>query len=429
VNLTKKQRQAVYYLKDKTTTELLFGGGAGGGKTALGCLWLMEMCTNYPGTRWLMGRAKLKTLKETTLNTFFELSSILKISDEFNYNSHSGTIIFNNASEILLKDLFLYPSDPEFDSLGSLEITGAFIDEANQITSKAKNIVKSRIRYKLKEYDLTPKLLLTCNPSKNWVYNEFYKPDKIGTLPTYRKFIQSLLTDNKYISEHYATNLMTLDDNSKQRLLHGNWDYDNDPTTLITQESISNLYSNDYVTEGNKYIIADIARYGSDKAIVTVWDGLILTDKIVLPISSTVEIQNAINALRVKHKVQLSRVLCDEDGVGGGVVDSLHCKGFKNGGKPKNKAYYNNKTECGYKLAEMISNIWIKCELQENEIEAINQELGQLKTYDIDKDGKLRILPKDKIKDNIGRSPDWLDCFIMRMWFEIHPSDYAYSVL
>lgn len=424
MNLTDKQKNAVYYLKDKITTELLFGGGAGGGKSALGCLWLMEMCTNYPGTRWLMGRAKLKTLKETTLNTFFELASILNVSSQFDYNSQSGVMTFTNKSEILLKDLFLYPSDPEFDSLGSLEITGGFIDEANQITVKAKNIVKSRIRYKLKEFNLIPKLLLTCNPSKNWVYNEFYKPDQIKTLPPYRKFIQSLLTDNKYISEHYEANLKTLDDNSKERLLYGNWEYSNDPTALIDYESIKNLYSNDYVKDGVMYIIADIARYGSDKAVITVWSGLILIDRVSFDISSTTKIQNTINALRVKYKVQLSKVLCDEDGVGGGVVDSLHCKGFKNGGKPSDKAYYNNKTECGYKLAEMINSIWIKCELEQPEIEAINQELGMLKTYESDKDGKLRILPKEKIKDFIGRSPDWLDCFIMRMWFEIHSGEY-----
>jgi hypothetical protein len=48
----------------------------------------------------------------------------------------------------------------------------------------------------------------------------------------------------------------------------------------------------------------------------------------------------------------------------------------------------------------------------------IKQELTMLKTYESDKDGKLRILPKEKIKEVIGRSPDWLDIFIMRMFFE-----------
>jgi len=86
MKLLLKQEHAVYYLKDKETKEILYGGAAGGGKSALGVLWIIEQCQAYPGTRWLIGRSKLKTLKETTLNTFFELTSNLKLSKEYNYN-------------------------------------------------------------------------------------------------------------------------------------------------------------------------------------------------------------------------------------------------------------------------------------------------------------------------------------------------------
>ena len=173
MELLQKQSNAVYFLKDKTTKEVLYGGAAGGGKSALGVLWLIEQSQNYPGTRWLMGRAKLKTLKETTLNTFFDLASQLKIIDQFSFNGQNGVIYWKNGSEILLKDLYSYPADPNFDSLGSLEITGAFIDECNQISYKAWQIVTSRIRYKLNEYNLTPKILGSCNPAKNWTYSKF----------------------------------------------------------------------------------------------------------------------------------------------------------------------------------------------------------------------------------------------------------------
>ena len=44
-----------------------------------------------------------------------------------------------------------------------------------------------------------------------------------------------------------------------------------------------------------------------------------------------------------------------------------------------------------------------------------------LNTYQSDKDCKLQILPKNKIKDIIGRSPDWLDTFIMRMYYLVKP--------
>ena len=146
---TRTQEQAIKYLFDNTTNDILFGGAAGGGKSYIGCSWLILLCLKYPATRFLMGRSKLDNLKKTTLNTFFEVCGKWGITSgkHFNFNAGSNIIKFYNDSEILLKDLFHYPADPNYDSLGSLEITGAFIDEANQITEKAKNIVNSRIRY------------------------------------------------------------------------------------------------------------------------------------------------------------------------------------------------------------------------------------------------------------------------------------------
>jgi hypothetical protein len=76
----------------------------------------------------------------------------------------------------------------------------------------------------------------------------------------------------------------------------------------------------------------------------------------------------------------------------------------------------------------MEGKIWIKRELPDREIEMIHQELGRLKTYKSDKDGKLRILPNEKIKEHIGCSPDWLDVFIMRMWFELQAKQPCHQV-
>ena len=178
--LTTKQGKALKYLTDKQTTEVLYGGAAGGGKSYLGCAWIIWLCSEYDGIRCLIGRSKLTALKTTTLNTFFEVCKQwgLKADLHYKFNAGSNIITFYNGSEVLLKDLFQYPSDRNFDSLGSLEITAAFVDEVSQITEKAKQILGSRIRYKLDKYNLTPKLLLTCNPTKGWVYNSFYKPQK-----------------------------------------------------------------------------------------------------------------------------------------------------------------------------------------------------------------------------------------------------------
>jgi hypothetical protein len=283
------------------------------------------------------------------------------------------------------------------------------------------NLSASVGRWKNTEYNLKRKILMTCNPNKGFAYNNFYLPFKNGTLPAHRKFITALPSENKYLTKDYLEALDRLPENERQRLKLGNWEYDEDPSTMIDIDVINNMFTNIYVNPDKKIIVADIARYGSDRAIITVWDGLILIDYVIFAISSMVEIQNAINALRIRHKIQLMDILVDEDGIGGGIVDNLKCKGFLNNGKPFNDHYQNLKSECGYKLAELAGQIWIKCDLPEKEIEMIKQEIGMLKTFASDKDGKLRILPKEKIKSFIGRSPDWLDVFIMRMFFNIKP--------
>ena len=71
MELTIKQTKALDYLEDKVTNEVLFGGGAGGAKSVLGCYWQLKNRLKYPGTRSIIGRSKLKTLKETTLQSFF----------------------------------------------------------------------------------------------------------------------------------------------------------------------------------------------------------------------------------------------------------------------------------------------------------------------------------------------------------------------
>jgi hypothetical protein len=427
-----KQEHAVYYLKDNITKEILYGGAAGGGKSALGVLWLIEQCQTYPATRWLMGRSKLKTLKETTLNTFFELTSNLKLSTSYNYNSQTGVITWTNGSEILLKDLYSYPADPNFDSLGSLEITGAFIDECNQISFKAWQIVTSRIRYKLNEYNLTPKILGTCNPAKNWTYSKFYIPTAAGTINETRKFIQSLPTDNPNLPPSYLDSLLALDENSKQRLYYGNWEFDNDPARLIDFDKIQNIFTNDFVDAGDMYISADIARYGSDKMVILVWSGFRVIEIFTLDKSSITETAEAIKSLMNKHRVPLSNVVADEDGVGGGVVDIVRCKGFVNNSKAlkeenNNVEYQNLKTQCYYKLAELIQSnkLFIDCNNADIQ-DTICKELEQVKRDKIDQDGKLRILPKDKVKELIGHSPDYSDALAMRFYFDLKQTFFTF---
>ena len=419
---TKTQKECLNYLFDNKTKEVLFGGAAGGGKSWVGVSYLILMAIKYPKTRYLMGRSKLDALKKTTLNTFFEVCTAwnLKAIEDYTFNGSSNVITFYNGSEIILKDLFLYPSDRNFDSLGSLEITSAFIDEANQITEKAKNVVASRLRYKLDENGLIPKMLMTCNPAKNWVYSEYYRPAKDKTIKPYRKFIQSLVGDNTYISKHYEKQLFELDELSKQRLLYGNWEYDVTNDSLIEYDAILSLFNQKGI-EGDKYITCDVARFGVDKTVIMLWQGLHIRYVRTLLKSAVNDVVDEIKKLQQENQVNLTNIIVDEDGVGGGVVDYLRCRGFVNNSKPlKNENYQNLKTQCYYKLADLINKgqIGISCS-DVNVKNSIIEECEQVRTKDADKDNKLQIIPKDTVKAILGRSPDYSDALAMRMFYEI----------
>jgi hypothetical protein len=384
----------------------------------------------YPNTRGLIGRAVLKTLKETTLVSFFQVAKLqgLEAGKHYKYNGQMSQIELFNGSVILLKDLYAYPSDPNFDELGSLEITDAFIDEANQIEDKARNIIKSRIRYQLDENELIPKVLYTCNPAKNWTYSEFYKPQVDNTIAPNKRFVASLIDDNPFISKHYKENLLTLDTVSKERLLFGNWEYSNDPSTLIDYDKILDAFNSSYIPTGSRYISCDVARFGSDSTVIGIWDGY----RVKLHQyqgKSVVEVAEIIKQYQAEFQIPNSQVVVDSDGVGGGVADMIQgCKNFVNNSSPlenpitRQKENFDNlKSQCYYKLAEYINDNKIFINATGTIKEKIIQELEQVKQKAVDNDGKKGIIPKDKVKALIGRSPDFSDCLAMRMVFEYTP--------
>lgn len=423
--LLKKQNLAIKYLNDKDITEVLYGGAAGGGKSFLGCLWILERATKLDGTRWLIGRSKLDALKKTTLKTLFDVMKMCGVIpiQHYKYNQQDKVITFYNGSEIILKDLFTYPSDPNFDSLGSLEITGGFIDECNQVDEKAKNVVRSRIRYKLREYNITPKLFMTCNPAKGWVYDTFYKPDKDNSLKPYRKFIQALVTDNTHIDPSYIESLKQLDEASKQRLLYGNWDYDDDLAKLFPYDEILNAFANSGINGGEKYITADIARFGDDATVICTWNGWRLEDIRTIDKSDLTEVAKVIREISTSRGIPMSKVVCDENGLGGGVIDMLRCEGFVNNAKPlkvdgKEENYANLKSQCFFRLAKKISDREVFLNAGKYSTK-ISEELSLIRQKDMDKDGKTAVEGKDKLKAILGRSPDFADAIMMRVYFDL----------
>jgi phage terminase large subunit len=424
-----KQIEALHHLSSDSDAEIvLYGGSAGSGKSWLGCRWQIMRRLRYPQTRGLIGRSKLDTLKKTTLRTFFEVCGQLNMvsGKHYTFNGQSNIISFYNGSEIILKDLFAYPSDPNYDSLGSLEITDFFIDEVAQVTKKAVDIVTSRVRYKLNEYELRPKGLMSCNPSRGWLYNEFYQPYKDGTLPHYRVFVPALPGDNTHLPDTYLDTLARLPEQDRKRLRDGDWDYDESIDRIYNVDDLLRCFRNEMMP-GEKYITADIARLGKDRTVIAYWEGMTLVSLTILRRARTDEVVNKVREVMAQKQVPLKNVIADEDGVGGGVVDALKCRGFINGSRAVHPDRYTNlKSECYYRLGEVVeqNKITFICGYRDE----IVKELDLIRRRNPDGDGKLSVTGKEEIARLHGFSPDLADAIMMRMYFELRPNYGTYSV-
>lgn len=428
----KKQEEALELLTDDESEEILYGGAAGGAKSWTGCVWLLFMCLLYPGSKWFIGREELKRITESTLITFFKVAKAYKV-ESFKYNGKNNYIQFQNGSRIDLLELKYLPRDPLYERFGSTEYTGGWIEEGGEINFGAYDVLRTRCgRHYNDKYGIRAKIFITCNPKKNWLYHEFYKPFIKGELKTgLKKFLQAFVQDNPFIESGYIARLRrTKDKAKKERLLKGNWDYDDNPYALCGYDDIAGVFENDHIKkEPKKYITADVARFGSDAARIGVWEDWELIEVLSFDISKTTEIQAAIDALRVKYGIAKHDCIADEDGVGGGVVDNCGIQGFMNNSKPfkekitdKSKEvpnYDNLQTQCLFGLAEKINKneVYISADLSTEEIEMIIEELGTIERDSSDLK-KLSVTKKAKIKENIGRSPDWRDLMLMRKYFD-----------
>jgi len=412
-----KQKEALSYLAiDNECRQLLYGGSAGSGKSFLGCDWQIKRRLKYPGTRGLIGRAELKKLRLSTMATFFELCTKYNLiaGKHFTYNGQDHVINWYNGSQIILMDLADMPSDPDFGRFGSLEITDYFVDEASEVTEKCINILNSRVRYKL--INDNPKGLLTCNPHKGWLYREFFDAQRNGSIRKDRRFIQALPTDNPHISPVYIESLQMLPDIDRKRLLEGDWDYDETKDRLYEYDDLLRCFRPS-TTLGDKFITADIARMGDDRTVIIVWNNLHAEKFVVLKHKPINEVVDTINDLIKNHNVRLSNVLTDEDGIGGGVVDFIRCKGFLNGSKAVRDNYMNLKCDCYFKLGELISSNAITFESTYKD--TIVKELEMIRREKIDSDGKLRVTNKEDLKKRHGISPDFADAIMMRAFYEL----------
>jgi hypothetical protein len=317
--------------------------------------------------------------------------------------------------------------------------------------------LKTRIgRCNNDKYNILRKLFITANPKKNWLYTDFYNPSLRNTLKPNQKFLPCLVTDNPFIEKNYIEALeSTTNEANLQRLRFGNWDYESNPNALISSESIMEFIAGttEFYDTKKRYLTADIAMQGSDLFVIIIWDSWTVLDLVYYPKSDSNDIEFAIQCKCNEFNISPENVCYDSDGIGNFLRGKFKSAvSFNNGsaaiitpemqkeideaarqGIKKINPYANLKTQCSFILAEQFKNKTISklktVKLERSTEESIIQELGMIQSWKIDDEKKLFVMPKDEIKKQIGRSPDFADAFIMRSVFELVETEDVYMKL
>lgn len=443
-----RQIEAVEAWTDRVIEKILYGGAKSGGKSFLGAFLIFSNAILYPGTHYFIARRRLIDLRMHTIPTIHEVFKKglnLQFDKVCRYNAQDHTFTIKKGGSIVyLLQCDDVPSDPFFERFGSMQMTQGWIEEGGEVPEAAMaNLWLSIGRWKNEEYGLKKKLLITANPKKNWMKRDFVDPWKEQKLSHKLTFIPALPTDNLYNSPDYLQTLQEEKDAvRRQRLWEGNWDYDDDKDSIVSEDALSDLFTNTITKRANeKYLVVDVARKGRDTTVLGFFEGLDLVKIKVYEGQATNQTEQQIKDDAAAERIPYSHIIVDEDGIGGGVVDHLHgVKGFTANSTPIPTAsvirermkkvdhflvpktrFANLKAQCGWKIAELINEhkMCVSGQAEKYRDKIIEEVSALLRDKDPGSDSRKQLVPKEKVKEALGRSPDIGDMIIMRAWFEL----------
>ena len=219
-------------------------------------------------------------------------------------------------------------------------------------------------------------------------------------------------------------------------------EYVDNAGALFRYTSLVDVFSNTVDKKNDKYLSVDIADDGSDKTIFSFWEGLEEYKREAFERLNTESIIAKIREYASQEKIPYSHIVVDAIGVGAGVASSSLLDGiigYKSSYSaiktdqdivrlpnvnylPKAEAltsdYKNLRSQCIFTLADLVNNHKIASKVTGKFKEVIIEELGAYQDVSTG-DGKRMATMKEDVKEQIGRSPDHSDTWIMRMYFEV----------
>jgi hypothetical protein len=205
---------------------LVTGGGVRGGKTFNCICALVLLHKLYPGSRSVIVRDYLSTLR---LNTLPSCKKAVPSNFVKQFNSSTFTWTFHNGSEMffMAED---YKNDKDFERFNGLEVNFILLEQFEELQRAFFDKALERLGSYVLPNGLKqppPLLMATVNPTKNWVKQLVYDRWQNGTLPSNWIYIPTLVHQNPHIPASYLESLQALKQSNPikyERFVNGDWE-------------------------------------------------------------------------------------------------------------------------------------------------------------------------------------------------------------
>ena len=369
-------------------------GGRGSGKSwSIASLLIQELSVNTH--RLLCCREIQKSLAESSYRLLVDTIQRLHISG---WTVTKETLEHENGSRIIfrgLKDL------RAGNAIKSLEgFTRVWLEEAQTISAESLQMLLPTIRADNSE-------IYAC-------YNPNTEDDPINILKTRKGavVVKCNWCDNPWFTKRLQDEMeadFKYNPSMAEHIWNGEYLSQAD-NSVMSRIAVREAMERQVSSDGDYQIAVDVARYGSDSSIISMRKGLKMIDLKEYKDISLVELCDKIEVIAGRNHNMKIKV--DETGVGGGVVDILKSRGYREviginfGSKPQDND----------KFSDLPSEMWCTFPIEEVGLMNDDKLFHELtdRRYSYDHKARRCVESKDAYKSrNGGKSPDRADSVLM----------------
>ena len=192
---------------------LLLDGQAGSGKSFMMYYKIHLFMTRYAGANYLIGRKSYREMINSTILPFVGIAQALE--PNIVYSSSNHRIEYPNGSVVFVEG---FMDERSRQRIRSMNLDGAWLEEANQLTEDDFSEVLARMRGVAASWN---QVILTLNPDSkgHWIYKRFI----LNQDPYCRRIYSTSDSNRDNLSRTYNISLDSMRGVRRQRLKEGIW--------------------------------------------------------------------------------------------------------------------------------------------------------------------------------------------------------------